>query len=72
MALSGQKRMKCDFVFFEIDCVYNLTGLSLGIENSHITANETPITSESGGICPDESKIDALLGPLDDPIYVLS
>jgi hypothetical protein len=62
--LNGKLRVKCDFVFFEFDCVYDLTGAEFEVGGGHFIANETPFTDESGGICPNEMKFDALLGSL--------
>jgi hypothetical protein len=71
-ALNGKTRVKCDFVFFELDCVYNATGLLFEVKGGHLTANQTPVTAESGGLCPDESKVDGLAGVLNRLAFVTS
>jgi len=77
-ALNGKTEIECKNVTFlkiTIKCKYNTTGLLLSAGSNHLTANETVVTKESGTLCPSESKVDGLLGPLPgDPnpnLYIL-
>jgi hypothetical protein len=65
-ATNGRTRLQCSNL--GIDCVFDLEGIEFSVGGGHLTANET-IINELGGkfFCPDEGKLDALLGALHTP-----
>ena len=70
--LNGKAHVHCEKVlgFITIDCEYAAEGLKpelSGLEPPHVTLEKQPVKLiEGGGLCPEESKIDALLTPLVD------
>ena len=76
---NGKAHVHCTKVlgFITIDCTYVAAGLTAelsGLEPSHVTLTKQPVNLlEGSGLCPEESKVDALLTPLaETPAYVAS